>query len=97
MNTSTSRMFEYIVYTEQEENLGTMVHDGIYNPVIHLCRVILPRMIEPYIVVSLYLTSTFLPRNSTFVSGVLLTSSPVSHFQGYAINDTFYESSLQDA
>ena len=64
------KVFEYIAYTEQGENYGTMIIDGVYYAVIHLCRVILSRTVEPsrrqffpgeYLVIS---TSTFVSRVS---------------------------------
>ena len=41
------KVFEYIAYTEQGENYGTMILDGVYYAVIHFCRIILSRMVEP--------------------------------------------------
>ena len=64
------KAFEYIAYTEQGENYGTMILDGVYYAVIHFCRVILSRMVEPsriqsfpgeYLVIS---TSTFVSKVS---------------------------------
>ena len=39
-------IIEYIACTEQGENHGTMILDGVCYPVTHLCRVILSRMVE---------------------------------------------------
>ena len=41
------KVFEYIAYTEQGENYGTMILDGVYYAVIHFCKVIVSRMVEP--------------------------------------------------
>ena len=40
-------LFGYIVYTEQGENHGTMILDGVCHSAIHFGRVILSRMVEP--------------------------------------------------
>ena len=43
----TYRIFGYITYTEQGDNHGTMILDGVFTPPIHFGRVILSRMVEP--------------------------------------------------
>ena len=39
-------LFEYIAYTEQGENNGTMILDGVCHSAIHFGWVILSRMVE---------------------------------------------------
>ena len=74
---------EYIAYTEQGENHGTMNPDGVCYPVIHFCRVILSRMVEPfcsqYFMILSWGVSCYM---STFISKCLQTSvSPLQCYQ----------------
>ena len=43
---SDGSVFEHIAHTEQRENHGTIILDGVCYSVIHFYRVILSRMVE---------------------------------------------------
>ena len=45
---SYGRVIKCIVHTEQGENYGTMILDGVCHSSIHFGRVILSRMVDPY-------------------------------------------------
>ena len=58
-----SNLFGYIVYTEQVENHGTIILEGVCRSAIHFGRVILSRTVEPsrsqYFVWRVPLSGTF--------------------------------------
>ena len=63
-----------IDYTESEENHSSIIFDGVCYPVIHFCRVILPRMMWPSCSLSL-LGEYLVIFTSAIVFGRLCTSA----------------------
>ena len=73
-------LFEYIAYTEQKENHITMILDGVFYSVLHFCRVILSRMVEPSC------SQSFLDEYCIFFDVCLLNTTVCGHLCTSAVS-----------